>query len=324
MVDRVDKPKFLNIKANRKYRDVFGDFRLVGDGKVSGSYCGVFSCVDGCIRVDLHKGKKWKGKDSSGKVYVRVIHMSCKNPACPICFRHGWGGRSARSIANRLEAVAEKCGLDIEHIVLSPPKSDYELCVKDYKAFRRKAMTVMKTCGIVGGQMLFHAYRFSDADRVWYGSPHVHVLGFIEGNYGCRGCKKDTSECLTCSGFEGAVRRQYKKYRWIVKTLTKRKSVVATVKYELGHATYSLSMNRFHIFTYFGICGNRVFKSPPVVKKKSECPICLYDVEPLVYLGGLLYLEKWRREKGSPAKPNEFLLAFKEDGRVAWDIGDRH
>lgn len=324
MVDRDDSPKFLNTKANRKYRSHFGDFRLVGDGKVSGSYCGVYHGIDGCVRVDLHKGKKWKGKDCTDKAYVRIIHMSCKKPSCPLCFRHGWGGRSARCIATRLEAVAVKCGLDIEHIVLSPSESDYELCLKDYSAFRRKAMRIMKMCGVIGGQMLFHAYRFDDIGRVWYGSPHFHVLGFIEGNYGCRGCTKDTKECLTCSGFEGVVRRQYDKYGWIVKVLSERKSIVATAKYELGHATYSLGVNRFHIFTYFGICGNRVFKSPAVVKKKSECPICKYDIEKLVYLGGLLYLEKWRRERGSPSKSNEFLLSFKEDGRVVWDIDGRH
>jgi len=320
LLQLIDDVKFLNVKANRKYRSLFGDFRLVGDGKVSGSYCGVYHGVDGCIQVDLHKGKIWKGKDCTGKAYIRIIHMSCKKPSCPLCFRHGWGGRSARCIATRLEAVAEKCGLDIEHIVLSAPKSDYELCVKDYGAFRRKVMRIMKMCGIVGGQMLFHAYRFDDVARVWYGSPHMHVLGFIEGNYGCRGCEKDTKECLSCSGFEGVVRRQYNKHGWIVKVLSKRKSVIATARYELGHATYSLGINRFHIFTYFGICGNRVFKSPAVVKKKAECPICKYDVEKLVYVGGLLYIEKWSREKGSPAKSNEFLISFRESGRVAFIV----
>jgi len=238
--------------------------------------------------------------------------------------RHGWGGRSARSIATRLEAVAEECGLDIEHIVSSPPKSLYELCIKDFKAFRRKAMDILKMCNVVGGQVLFHAYRFDDRSRKWYGSPHMHVLGFVKDNYGCRGCTKDTKECLSCCGFEGVVRRQYAKFGWIVKVLSKRKSVVATAKYELGHATYSLGLNRFHIFTYFGNCGNRVFKSPDIVKKVATCPICEYDVEKLVYLGGFLYMEKWRREKGSPSKPNEFLLAFREDMRVVWDIDGRH
>jgi hypothetical protein len=66
-----------------------------------------------------------------------------------------------------------------------------------------------------------------------------------------------------------------------------------------------------------------VFKSSPVVREKKECPICEHEVEKLVYLGGLPYYEKWRRERGSPAETNEFLFSYRENGRIVWGLDQR-
>jgi len=65
-----------------------------------------------------------------------------------------------------------------------------------------------------------------------------------------------------------------------------------------------------------------VFKSPPVVRKKHECPVCKYEVVKLVYMGKMLYLERWSREKAYPSTTNEFFLPYREDGHVAWVINE--
>lgn len=321
-----------NTKANRFYLDYFGDFRIVGDGKVTSRFCGAYRSVDGCIRIHLHEGKMWKGKDATGKVYVRRINMSCKKSSCPLCFKHGWGLRQAGNVANRLEGISKKHGLDVEHLFISVPKSDYEFGVKDYKALRAKAVRILKARGIVGGCMIFHAYRFHDVKpKGWYGSPHFHVLGFVDGNYKCRACKRKNNCLKGCGGFDDVSYQQFLKDGYYAKVMGKRgksyvtgkSNVFGTAIYQLNHSSYKLGVNRFHICTYFGICGHRVFKSLPFVKDKKACPICEYDVEKLVYLGGMLYYERWRREKGSPDKSNEFLLSYMEDGRIAWGLDDR-
>lgn len=333
MVDGDNNSKEFNTKANRVYINYYGDFRLVGDGKVTGSWCGSFRNIDGCVRVDLHAGKKWKHKDASGHVYVRTIHTSCKRSSCSVCFKFGWSLRQAGNVATRLEAVAEKYGLEVDHIVVSVPKSDYELGVEDYHALRYKVMRILKSRGVIGGCLIFHAYRFSEevGNRGWYGSPHWHVLGFIEGGYKCRDCKRKNNCLKGCGGFDDRAWQAFQKDGYYVKVMGKRAksyyddkpNIFGSASYQLNHSSYKLGVNRFHICTWFGICGHRVFKSPLVVRDKAKCPICKYDVEKLVYLGGFLYYEKWRREKHSCDKSTTFLFPYLEDGRIAWGLDDR-
>jgi hypothetical protein len=332
---RVSEKEFVNTKANRVYVDYYGDFRLVGDGKVTSNMCGVFRSLDGCIRVELHKGKIWKGKDCTGKVYVRRINLTCKRSSCPICFKHGWAKRQAGNVENRLSAISKKLGgLEVEHIVVSLPKSDYDLGVKDYRALRLKVVRLLKSRGVFGGCMIFHAYRFSEdvGNRGWYASPHFHVLGFVHGGYKCRECSHKFACVKGCGGFDDVSYQAFLKDGYYVKVLAERnvsfydeskKNVYGTAWYQLNHASYLLGFNRFHICTWFGVCAQRLFKCKPALVEKVPCPICKHDVEKLVYLGGLPYYEKWRREKGSPNKSNEFLMSYFEDGRVAFGIDDR-
>lgn len=326
------------VRSKRVYRDYYGDFRLTGGGKVTSAYCGTYHNVDGCIRVGLHAGKVFRHKDATGKVYIRKIHVSCKRNSCPLCFYYGFCMRLAGSSSNRLEGVAEKHGgLKIEHIVCSVPKSDYALGLRDFKALRLKAIEALKVRGIVGGSLIFHAYREDKgvSPAEWYASPHWHVLGYVEDGYSrCRKCGfVSTSICDKCDGFEAVTRREFKKDGYIIKVEEEREksyynpekdNIYGTILYQLSHSTYNPNVRRFHILTYFGICGNRVFKSSPVVREKKVCPICSYDVEKLVYVGGLFHVEKWRREKGFGRGSNEFLLPFKEDGRVVWILDGVH
>ncbi|MCW4019351.1 MAG: hypothetical protein NWF00_11855 [Candidatus Bathyarchaeota archaeon] len=195
-----------------------GDYELVGHGKITDGKCGKFLGYHGCVRTELHNKTTLDGVNYHGKVFIRKIHCTCHKPTCPICYKNGWAVREAKMIAARLVECSNRFG-QVEHIIVSIPKSDYGLSLEES---RRKAVhVVMKNRGIVGGVMIFHAFRYRNRDTLlkgifypqgWYWSPHFHVLGYILGGYGkCRSCKfakeKTFSDCRSCAGFEGKTRR---------------------------------------------------------------------------------------------------------------------
>jgi hypothetical protein len=162
-------------------RGSYGEDRLVGGGDVTNpETCGKRATMKGCLRVDLHNLSTLDGKNFKGKVFVRSIKMSCGKPSCPKCFKSGWAVREAGNIEVRLKESSKRFG-QVEHIVLSPPTNDYRL--KD-RTLRRKVIAILKEIGVVGGCLIFHAFRYKPY-KGWYFSPHFHVLGFILGGYRC-------------------------------------------------------------------------------------------------------------------------------------------
>ena len=79
-----------------------GNYRLVGNGKITNRYCGKFARFKGCLRVDLHNKTTLDGVNYAGKVFVRRVHYSCGKPSCPICYKSGWAVREAENIKHRL------------------------------------------------------------------------------------------------------------------------------------------------------------------------------------------------------------------------------
>jgi hypothetical protein len=198
-------------------------------------------------------------------------------------------------IEARLLECSKRFG-QVEHVIVSVPKSDYGLSLED---LRQKAVhTVMKNRGVIGGVMIFHAFRYRSRSvllkgvfnsRGWYWSPHFHVLGYILGSYAqCRGChclaEGTFADCRGCDGFEGRTRRCFDKDGYIVKVKEKRKSVIGTAWYKLNHSSIKRGVKRFHAATWFGVCSYRKLKIT-VELKKDVCPICQHDLERLRYFG---------------------------------------
>jgi hypothetical protein len=52
----------------------------------------------------------------------------------------------------------------------------------------------------------------------------------------------------------------------------------------LNHATVKAGVKRFHVATWFGVCGYRRLKVT-VERKKDLCPICGEELVKLPYLG---------------------------------------
>jgi hypothetical protein len=297
-----------------------GEYELVGHGKQTNAECGKFKRFDGCPNVEAHNNARWFTPDlPKDAVYVRSVYHSCDKPTCPKCFKYGWAVRQATRMEKRLKEASTRFGL-VEHIVVSVPQKEYAFSLE---ALRKRAVKILANRGIIGGSMIFHAFRYRN-ERVarktglpigWYWNPHFHVLGFVGGEgYGkCRRCKG--ADCYACNGFEGVTRSENKKDEWIVKVLDKRKSVGGTAWYQLNHASIRCSDSKnSHAATWFGVCSYRKLKliNGKDVGIKHECPICGGDLVRVRYLGDFSEVSVSRRR--------EILNMFDADGEPLWEV----
>jgi hypothetical protein len=185
----------------------------------------------------------------------------------------GWAVREARRAETRLKYVADKLGMQIEHIIVSPPQ-DLDISFDELRELALKAMLVR---GVVGGLWVYHHFRYRNREVSrrsglpigYFRNPHFHVAGFIEGGYGnCRTCsfQKDGSfsKCREggCNGFEAVTRRAYVKDGFIAKVKEERKTVGGTVWYELSHASLRRDVEKHVVVNWFGVCGRNKLKIP--------------------------------------------------------------
>lgn len=274
-----------------------GVFQLVGNGVKTNEWCGKFSSYRGCVRVDLHKGVNLlDGTNYTGKAYVEIHSHSCHRPSCPVCYL-SWASREAHMIEGRLADVEKRFG-KAEHVVVSLSIGDYDL---RYEDLRNKVVKVLESRGVIGGCLIFHGFRYNNV-RLWYWSPHFHVLGVIKGGYGCRNCDHGRGDCRSCSGFNGREVRGFEKDGYIVKVMGERKTIFGTAWYQLNHSTIRTNVKRPHACTWFGVCSYRRLKVK-VEKRKSLCPICGEELVKLHYLG----VKRIAKERGSPDYVGSFI-----------------
>ena len=276
-----------------------GVFQLVGNGVKTNQWCGKFSSYRGCVRVDLHKGVTLlDGTNYTGKAYVEIHSHSCHKPSCPVCYL-SWASRQAHKIEGRLAEAGKRFG-KAEHVVVSLPTWDYGL---GYEGLRKKVVKILRSRGVIGGCLIFHGFRYNTV-RLWYWSPHFHVLGVIKGGYCCRSCNHERGDCRSCSGFNGREVRGFEKDGYIVKVMGERKTIFGTAWYQLNHSTIRTNVKRPHACTWFGVCSYRKLKVK-VEKKKSLCPICGEELVKLHYFGDSRIV----KERDSP----EFVGSFVDD-----------
>jgi len=296
----------------------YGKYEQVGHGKQTNSECGRFKRFDGCLNVEAHNAARWFTPDlPKNSVYVRSVYNSCDKPTCPKCFKYGWAVRQATRMEARLKEASTRFGL-VEHIVASVPHKEYGLSLE---ALRNRAVKILANRGIIGGSMIFHAFRYRNSYVArktglpigWYWNPHFHILGFVGGEgYGkCRHCKG--GNCYACNGFEGVTRSENKKDGWIVKVLEKRKTVGGTAWYQLNHSSIKRGVKKSHAATWFGVCSYRKLKliNGKDVGIKHKCPICSCDLVRVRYLGVFSELAISRR--------GELLSMFDDDGKPLWE-----
>jgi len=255
----------------------------VGRGKKSSDVCGRWVRFSVCKNLEGHKGKFLGGvTDCTDKIVVRHNHLWCTKSSCPVCFIRGWSVRGARSIAGRILEADRRGFGKVEHIVVSPSVVDRDL---SESVMRKKCRDVLFERGVIGGCMIFHGYRKDESCGVLVWSPHYHVLGYIEGGYArCRECERKWNCLKGCGGFDDRAWQAFQKDGYYVRVFAKRKTVFGTAWYQLNHATIRLGVKRFHAVTWFGVCGNRKFKSEKVANE-SLCPVCHEEMRKCVYVG---------------------------------------
>lgn len=272
-----------------------GDFELVGLEEQTNKSCGSHSHLEGCLNIKGHTNSLVGNFANKAYVYVSSIH--CNKPSCRVCYKFGWASREARKAEKRLKFASNQFG-KIEHVILSVPVADYAL---SYEKLHAKALKIACKRGVIGGLIIFHAFRYhgfrewqqlntSDASLGWFFAPHWHIVGFLKESYArCRNCPDfvqwvshggTASGCnriCRCDGFEQLTREQNKVDGYICKVGGERKTVVGTIWYQLGHSSIKISSlkggKRFYPLTWFGVCSYHKLHYKPE-KDKRVCPLC--------------------------------------------------
>jgi len=268
----------------------YGDFQLVGNGKITNENCGKFKGLWGCLHDENHDIIAPDGKNYKGKVFIKKARFTCHKPSCPTCYRYSWAVREAKSIEARLVALSKRFG-EVEHCMISVPSFDYGLSLEQ---LRKKAIKILYDCGIIGGCLIFHGFRYN-LRKHWYWSIHFHVLGFVVGGYSrCRHCKG--GDCYACDGSMGKFYRAYRSdgysKGYLVKVEEKRKksyygdkpNIMGTAWYQLHHATIDVTKKCFRVCTWFGVASYRKFRLTRL-RRRSLCPICGEELERVRYNG---------------------------------------
>jgi len=307
----------------------YKNYQLVGCGDVTSPLCQKYRETWACLDVDAHKGKMWKGEDSTNNGFFRKIHYSCKKPSCCLCYED-WALKQAHMIDDRIKVASKRWGL-CEHFVLSFPMKYYYLSEEELLKLAQEALLRR---GIVGGCVIKHAFRYDEFKGEWYFSYHLHVLGFLLGGYGrCRHCKKRicegrNKEYMLCDGFNAVTRRCYEKDGIIVKIAVdklgregERNSVYYTAKYQLSHASIRTDKKRPHAYVWFGICSYKKLKVTRE-KRKALCPICGGELHRVLRCGcaGLndYDSQSYITDKDSPVYRREYLEPVFFEGRCLW------
>jgi len=288
----------------------YGDYKLVGNDEVTNQYCGVFLHYKGCLRTELHNHTDLFGKNYAEMIFLHKSQNWCNKPSCPVCFKSGWAVRQAHRVEMRLKELVNHYG-EAEHIVCSVPSRDFYM---EFKPLRRKAVKILKSRGVIGGCLIFHAFRYNHTKH-WYFSPHWHILGVVRGGFArCRHCKfavcMGKGNFYKCDGFEARTRRLFEKDGYIVKVFGERKSIFGTAWYQLNHASLKIGVNRFHVCTWFGVASYRKLKVT-IEKHKVTCPICMHDLVTLRYFGSKDFVT----DRLSPDYVQDSFEKYKENGR---------
>ena len=127
-----------------------GFWELVGQHPATNSYCGTFQKFKGCLREDLHRNSNLDGASHvGGEAFVRKIHRWCNSPLCRVCCFSGWAKRLADHATQRIEVASKHYGMP-QHIIVSPPPSDWGLFEFENEKFRLKYKKLLYSLGVVG------------------------------------------------------------------------------------------------------------------------------------------------------------------------------
>jgi len=210
--------------------------------------------IFGCLNVEEHN-QEGLFESMHGKAYVQMKKRTCARAECPICYEK-WAGKEAEKIAWRLDAWSKG---KVIHVIASPKKAWSSM---SYEKLRVECYRILRKSGIIGGSVIFHPFREKKKTKVWYLSPHFHVLGY---------------------GWVVKTKEGYSEHGWVVKNVGLRKTVSGTALYQLSHCGVH---KNYHAVTWFGHLSYNKLKVVPRPKpEKEKCPMCGEVLRPLYYFG---------------------------------------
>lgn len=248
-----------------------GEYIQAGRGPVSSDYCMKFRGRVVCHDKEHHKGVVYKDVDFTGMNVVMNTYFHCFKSTCVKCFVSGFAVREAQVFDGRISKAVERWGVVPEHIVLSPPRTLWEL---PFSELFKLAHAVLRDRGVLGAGLVPHGRRIGRKVRKLIWSPHIHGVGFVFGGFDrCRSCVHGRGDCRSCDGFKGRQVRGFEKDGWIVKVEPPRKTVFGTIHYVLNHCTVKVGLRRCHSVHWFGLLSNRSFRGNSV-RSTALCPVC--------------------------------------------------
>lgn len=290
--------KAVVVKPVQKNVDVpVRSFEYVGHGDVTNpDKCGWFVGWGGCLMHD--------------PIWAYKVLNSCDSPKCSVCYR-SWASRLAKFVEPRLVAASKVLG-DIEHVVISLRKEDWDL---SYEQMKDKCIELLKSCTIHSGYMMLHSKSFGKY------RPHFHVLcwvGAVGGAERCRSC--GGGRCYPCDGVYGQIYRSDAESGYLIKVLPKRITVGGTLFYESEHCTINYSKRRFRVGAWFGRvgCSNFYRLGVDVEKRRVQCPECHSDSGPIEYSGSRDFV----LDKNSPDFRKSSREPLRENGEISWVVKD--
>ena len=244
-------------------------WQLPGHGRAYDD-CGTFGYL-GCLDVVAHASKSNHNGEYKGKDYLKIYKRNCARAECPVDYET-WASKEAHRATRRIEAYQKQVKGTRNspiHVIVSPSQEDIDTL--DYQELRVRAQKQAQKGGVFAGIMILHPFRERE-DGSWYLSPHFHIVGF---------------------GWVAHAAQLYAQNGYIVKNLGVRKSVYATISYQLSHAGIYMKAEgergKKATVTWFGYLAYTKFhyQSEPT---KHVCPIC----------EGVLHVVEWRGEGDPP------------------------
>jgi len=202
-----------------------------------------------------------------------------------------------------------------------------------------KALKSLRARGVIGGALIFHAFRYHgfqewknldtlDESLGWYFSPHWHALAIFEHSYNrCRDCPDflcwwshggNTHGCkreVKCDGFEQLTRDVNKVDNTICKVEGVRRTIVGTLWYQLNHSSIRTGGKRFYPLTWFGVASYHKLHFVPE-KEKMVCPLCGLPLVRIRYSGSM----KLCTDECSPNFHRHLYLPLVENGVAVFSV----
>ena len=208
--------------------------------KEAHDWCGKWSTM-GCLNVNAHENTEARGKG-----FVKTFQRSCYRAVCEVCYKK-WMARESNKATKRIEKYENMSKENAKHIIISVPSWLY---YKSKKELAKESYMILKDVGCVGGTAIFHPFRYKKDLKLWYYSPHFHVIGF--------GWIENTVE-------------NYKRNGWVVKNKGFRDSTFATFYYQLSHAGIK---KQNHTLVWFGDLSYSKLKVEKEDHDEDVCPYC--------------------------------------------------